>query len=91
MAVVKGNILTAGLRGSLGDQLTFYKARTGKTVAQTKIRRNRSSTLKQRAQRAAFKQASIWAQAQEGEFNANMQFYFTQTFGQAELDQAVFI
>ncbi len=91
MAVVKRNILTAGLKGSLGGQVTFYKAKTGKTVAQTKIHRNRPSTLKQQAQRAAFKQASIWAQGQEGEFNANMQFYFTQTFGQAELGQAVFI
>ena len=91
MAVVGNNIITTGLTGSLGDQVTFYPALTGKTVAQTKIRRNRSSTLKQRAQRAAFKQASHWAQAQAGEFNSNMKFYFAQTFGQAEFGEAVFL
>ena len=91
MAVVDNNIITTGLTGSLGDQVTFYPALTGKTVAQTKIRRNRSSTLLQSAQRAAFKRASIWAQSQVGEFNANMQYYFAQTFGHATFDQGEFL
>ena len=91
MAIVARNILTVGLKGSLGDQLTFYEARTGNTVAQSKIRRNRSSTLAQRAQRAAFKRASTWAQAQGGEFNENMQTYFAQTFGHATFDQGIFL
>ena len=91
MALVRRNILTVGLKGSLGGEITMYEARTGKTVVQSKIRRQWSSTLAQRSQRAAFKRASSWAQAQEGEFNWNMKHYFAQTFGHAVFGMAVFL
>jgi hypothetical protein len=63
MAIVKKNIVTQGLSGTLGDTIVFRQSR-GRTIVSVTPNQNNTPTTKQKAHRERFQLAVMYAKGQ---------------------------
>jgi hypothetical protein len=66
MAKSKGNVITFGLSGKVGDLLVF-RQRDGQTIVAKLAERSKKASEKQEAQRRLFQRATVYAKAAAGD------------------------